>query len=123
MGRRVAETKKPGIVGNHTYDALKWVAQVVLPGLATLYLAVGTIWGLPNIEQVVGTITALDVFLGLLLGVSAEKYKKSDLRFDGDLIVDQSDPNKDLYSLELGIPIEDVQTKDEIALKINKTTL
>lgn len=63
-------------MSNKTYDILKWVAQIVLPALGTLYFALSAIWGLPYGEQVVGTITAADAFLGALLGVSTANYKK-----------------------------------------------
>ena len=58
------------------YDTLKWIAQILLPALATLYFAISQIWGLPYAEQIVGTITAIDAFLGALLGVSTIQYKK-----------------------------------------------
>ena len=58
------------------YDTLKWIAQILLPAVATLYFAIAQIWGLPYAEQIVGTITAIDAFLGALLGVSTIQYKK-----------------------------------------------
>ena len=58
------------------YDTLKWIAQILLPALATLYFAISQIWGLPYAEQIVGTITAIDAFLGALLGISTVQYKK-----------------------------------------------
>ena len=61
---------------NKTYDRLKWVAQYLLPALGTLYFTVSGIWGLPYGEQVVGTITAVDTFLGVMLGVSSAGYQK-----------------------------------------------
>jgi hypothetical protein len=63
-------------MNNKTYDILKWVALIVLPALGTLYFALAQIWGLPYGEQIVGTITALDAFLGALLGVSTTSYVK-----------------------------------------------
>lgn len=60
-----------------TYDTLKWIAQYLLPAAGTLYFALAGIWGLPYGEQVVGTITAVDTFLGVLLGISSVNYKKS----------------------------------------------
>ena len=57
-----------------TYDILKYVAQVVLPALGTLYFALASIWGFPYGEQIVGTITAVDTFLGVLLKLSSDKY-------------------------------------------------
>lgn len=59
------------------YDILKWIAQYMLPALGTLYFALSTIWGLPYGEQVVGTITAIDAFLGAILGISSITYNKS----------------------------------------------
>lgn len=58
------------------YDTLKWIAQYLLPATGTLYFALAGIWGLPFGEQVVGTITAVDTFLGVLLGISTASYKK-----------------------------------------------
>lgn len=65
-------------LSNKTYDILKYIAQIVLPALGTLYFALGSIWGLPYGEQIVGTITAVDAFLGALLGISTAMYNKED---------------------------------------------
>lgn len=64
------------ILSNKQYDILKWVAQIFLPALGTLYFALSGIWGLPYGEQIVGTITAFDTFLGILLGISSNQHKK-----------------------------------------------
>lgn len=64
-------------MSNKCYDVLKYIAQYVLPGLGTLYFALSGIWGLPYGEEVVGTISAVDTFLGLLLGISTNVYKKT----------------------------------------------
>lgn len=69
-------------MSNKVYDVLKYVAQIVLPALGTLYFALSSIWGLPYGEQIVGTITAIDAFLGALLGISSANYKKK-LKEDG----------------------------------------
>ena len=65
-------------MSNKVYDILKFIAQVVLPALGTLYFALAGIWNWPLGEQVVGTITAIDTFLGVLLGISTSKYNKGD---------------------------------------------
>lgn len=63
------------------YDILKWICLIVLPACGTLYFALSGIWGFPYGEQIVGTLTAIDTFLGALIGVSAktisDKNKKS----------------------------------------------
>ena len=61
---------------NKTYDTLKYIAQIILPAIATLYFALASIWGLPYGEQIVGTITAIDAFLGAILGISTAQYNK-----------------------------------------------
>ena len=62
---------------NKTYDILKYVAQILIPAIATLYFSVSQIWGLPYGEQIVGTLTAVDAFLGVCLGISSDNYHKS----------------------------------------------
>lgn len=61
---------------NKQYDVLKWIALIVLPAVATLYFTLASIWGLPYGEQIVGTITAIDTFLGALLGISTNQHNK-----------------------------------------------
>lgn len=64
-------------LSNKVYDTLKWITMYLLPALGTLYFALASIWGLPYGEQIVGTITALDACLGVLLGISTAKYNKT----------------------------------------------
>ena len=64
-------------MSNKVYDTLKFIALVVLPAMGTLYFAISAIWGIPYGEEIVGTITAIDTFLGALLGISSTSYKKS----------------------------------------------
>lgn len=66
------------MMSNKTYDVLKWIAQLLLPALGTLYFALAGIWGFPYGEQIVGTITALDTFLGVILGISTAQYKRQE---------------------------------------------
>lgn len=63
-------------MSNKVYDILKYIAQVALPALGTLYFALSEIWGLPYGQQIVGTITAVDACLGALLMISSAVYNK-----------------------------------------------
>ena len=63
-------------MSNKMYDVLKWIAMVFLPAIATLYFALAGIWGFPYGEEIVGTITAVDTCLGVLLGISSAQYNK-----------------------------------------------
>lgn len=66
-------------MSNKLYDILKYIAIIVLPALGTFYFALAGIWNFPYGEQVVGTITALDTFLGALLKISTDAYNRSEL--------------------------------------------
>ena len=61
-------------LSNRAYDILKWIALYLLPALGTLYFALSGIWGFPYGEQIVGTLTAIDTFIGAVLGISNANY-------------------------------------------------
>ncbi len=62
-------------ITNKVYNILKWLATYFLPAAGTLYFALSSIWGFPYGEEIVGTITAIDTFIGVILGISSAKYK------------------------------------------------
>lgn len=70
------DAEKGHTMSNRTYDILKWVAALFLPALATLWLTISSIWGLPYGEQIGLTISAVDLFLGAILGISSANYNK-----------------------------------------------
>ncbi len=63
-------------MSNKVYDWMKWIAQVLLPALGTLYAALGAALGWGNVDVVVSVIMAVDAFLGGLLGLSTAQYNK-----------------------------------------------
>lgn len=63
-------------MNNKVYDILKWIAQVVLPALITLYGVIGTTCGIPYTEQIITIAVAVDTCLGTILGISSHQYKK-----------------------------------------------
>lgn len=60
---------------NKTYDILKFIAQIVLPALATFYVTIAGLWGLPFPKEISGTIMAVDTLLGAILMISSNNYK------------------------------------------------
>ena len=64
------------MISNKVYDILKWIALIVLPAIGTLYFSLSKIWGFPLGVEIVGTISAIDTFLGALLGISTAQYNK-----------------------------------------------
>lgn len=66
---------------NTVYDILKWVIALVLPAVAVLYGNLGPDWGWYNPQLIVKTITEVQIFLGVIFGISCythaqeQKYK------------------------------------------------
>ena len=63
-------------MSNQVYDILKFIAQLLLPALATLWATLGKIWNWPLVTEIAATICAIDTFLGAILGISSAQYKK-----------------------------------------------
>ena len=66
------------------YDRLKWICLILLPAVATLYWSIANIWSLPFAEQILGTIAAIETFIGTLIGISHVNYYKEDSYGDSD---------------------------------------
>ena len=64
------------MLNNKVYDVLKWVALILIPAVGALYFGLAQIWGFPYGEEIVGTLTLIDTFLGALLGISTVQYNK-----------------------------------------------
>lgn len=93
-----------------TYDRLKFIAQILLPAFATLWFTIGSTWNLEHTVEIVGTITAVDLFLGVILQLSSNRYYKSGANFDGELkIVPKEDGDEKV--------VFDVQTDPETVIK------
>lgn len=98
-----------------TYNGLKFIALVVLPAAGTAYFAIAGMWHLSHPEQVVGTISAIDAFLGALLHISTKSYSPVT---NGNFTVDLSNPDKEIYGLDVTTPIPDLKNLDHILLKV-----
>lgn len=103
------------------YDAVKYIAQVVLPAIGTLYFALAQIWGLSHPEEVVGTIVAIDTFLGVVLHLSSTAYNNSDAKYDGTVEVHETDDKKTFQFVVNGDP-HDLDQQKEVLLKVTATS-
>lgn len=61
-------------MSNRVYDILKFIAQIVLPAIATFYVTLASIWGLPMGDEISRTVMAIDTLLGAILMISTAKY-------------------------------------------------
>ena len=117
------ESPSKSIMSNELYDDIRWLAQYFVPALATFYFALSTLWGWPYGEQIIGSLSAFNVFLGAILGVSRSKYYKTGGDTDGILRVDTSDPEKDVYKLELLRDIADLPNKKTVTFAVDNSRI
>ena len=107
------------LLSNKLYDRLKFLAQVLMPGVAALYFGLAAIWGLPKAEEIVGTITVLDTFLGLFLVAGARQYQNSDARFDGAIRVENFEA-EGYSNLNVRLDPDAIADKDEVTVKVKR---
>jgi hypothetical protein len=106
----------PMMLSDKQYTILKWIVGIVIPAIGTLYFAVAKIWSLPAGEQVLGTLIALQAFLGAILGISTRQYNNSDEKYDGAVTISET-PEKHIVAVE-GIHPTEMAKKDEVLLKV-----
>lgn len=100
------------------YNFTKKAAQIYIPAAGSLYFGLNAIWGLPAPEEVIGTLTVVDTFLGACLGVSTKNYNASGAAYDGDAVVMVDASGKKTYSLELNGDPADLDKKDSVSFKV-----
>ena len=113
-------SEKTPLLSNKVYDIMKYVAQILLPALGALYFGLAQIWGLPNAEEVVGTVTIFDTFLGAVLLISTKQYDNSSAKYDGNLIFDEEDPDRRVLRFEVDAPLEEIAVKENLTIKVHK---
>jgi hypothetical protein len=100
------------------YDFLKKLVTIILPALSVLYYTIAQFWGLPNPEAVMGTIGALTTFLGVCIGISTKTYNTTELKYDGNVVLEPGDEGSKLRLQN--ISQKALETKDEILLRIDR---
>lgn len=117
MSENTQNGSKP-ILTDTQYNLLRSTVQYVLPAAAVLYSGLALIWGFGYAEQVVGTIAAITTFSGVLLGLSRRAYSNSDDKYDGELVVKQSNGDTNILGVVGQTNISDFIDKGEATLKI-----
>lgn len=117
----IEDQKPPALLlSNRTYDVLKPVATTVLPALQGLYVTLSALWGWGLEREISGTIAALNIFLGVLVGLSGRSYNKSDAKYSGVIQLEDDPANERVnagFALTEANP-KDLLKKDEIILKV-----
>lgn len=92
MGNSLDDAESRPVMKNGFYNFFKFIALILLPAAGALYFGLAQIWHLPKAEEVVGTITLVDTFLGVLLGLSSRQYNRNANKYFGDVeIVPRAD--------------------------------
>lgn len=103
---------------DNTYSAGKKLVQVYIPAFSALYFGLGNIWGLPAVEEVVGSLAVIATFLGVCLGISSRQYDASELAYDGNAVITTDEEGNKNISLEVdGDPYE-IENQKSISFKV-----
>lgn len=114
------------VLKNKNYDHLKDLVTMVLPALVTFYAGMGILWGWDYVEQVVASAGLLITFLGVLIKVASTKYGQVQAEnpvlpaggYDGELLLNDTDPERDVFSLNIDKDIYELGAKQQIVLKV-----
>lgn len=111
-------------LSNKVYDFIKWLVMVVLPAVSAAYFGLGAIWGLPAIEQVVGTIAVISTFLGALVGISTKQYRSSGSAYDGEILLVEDPGGVRQANINVtGDPEELLLNNDSLLFKVVKNVV
>jgi len=113
---KASQTKTTFVLSDEAYTVGKFIALVFLPAVATLYFALAGLWSFPHPEKVIGTITSVDTFLGILLHVSTASYNSTEPTYDGTVHVQNG---TDSSTVAVSIDPEALASKDTVTLKTN----
>src|SRR4030095_3179411 len=110
------------LLSNQAYNILQQIALLGLPGFGTFYFAMASIWGWDHGEQVVGSCTAVGIFIGVILKMSQIAYNNTNNPnggFDGDALIGITDPDRpNTFLAALNKHPEQFMNQDEIRLKV-----
>jgi len=116
----VISPRSDHFLGNRRYSQLKFIAQIFLPTLGSLYFGLAALLDLPVVATVMGTILVIDACVGLFLCFSAWTYNRSRSAYDGTIQMGAIDGDHRSFHLELPISAEVIENSKQIVLKVNR---
>lgn len=111
---------KTPLLSDGIYSKLKHTASIVLPAVSALYIALAQVWHFQHVEEVVGSLTAVNAFIGALVALSTRTYNNSDAKYAGEIKV-TDDGLKKTASLVVNGDPEDMLKMEEATFKISDT--
>lgn len=112
-------TSPKSMLSNNVYNTFNLFVQLILPSALTLYVTLATIWHWDHVTEVSSSISAVTVFVGLILRVSNKSYINSDGRFGGNIIVTENEEGIKTYSLEVNGDPAAISDQKEITFKVS----
>jgi hypothetical protein len=109
---------------NHTYDVFKKAVMVTLPIMATLYIALASVFGWPHPEEIAGAITGVTAFLGTTLHFSSKVYNdQNNDSFAGTIDVNKQPDGgqKVMFAFASDEVAENLDKRDAVTFKVNVT--
>lgn len=114
-------TKTP-LLNDGTYTTLKHTASIILPAVAALYVALAQFWHFPKVEEVAGSIAAVNTFIGALVALSAKSYNDSGAKYIGKMLVnDTGDRTVVQFKIDDDLDARDVVKMPEVSFKLQDT--
>lgn len=112
------------MIGSKVYDALKFTAQIFVPAAGTLYVALAALFNWGHVDEVAGTVVAVDTFLGVFVTYLKLKYDASDDKFDGEINVVEHPDGKTIMDMQLNKHEDPRALKDEkqVLFRVNNNT-
>lgn len=106
---------------DNAYSKGKKLVQVWIPAFSSLYFGLGNIWGLPYVEEIIGTLALLATFMGVCLGLSSKQYDESQAGFEGDIVVSETEAGRKLFSLEINGDPAELEQKSSVKFNVIKS--
>jgi len=110
---------KPSMLSNNVYNKFNLFVQLIMPAAITLYATLATIWKWDHVNEVTSSVSALTVFVGIILRLSNKSYLNSDSRFGGNIVVTENEDGLKTYSLEVNGNPADIVNQKEITFKVS----
>lgn len=116
--REDAAAVKQPLLGDKLYDFTKDLTTIYLPALVTLYAGLAVLWEWPFTDKVVASMGLIITFLGVVLKISSNRVANLPAQYDGALIANDPDPDKDTYRLEFDKNLPEMANQKTVTLKV-----
>lgn len=114
-----ADLNTPNLLfSNAVYDRVKDAVTIAFPALVTMYAGLAVLWEWAYAAEVVASAGLVGTFFGILLKMAASRYENLPVQYDGVLIANDPDPDKDTYRLEFDTGLPAMAEQTQVRLKV-----